>query len=292
MPKVIVGVPVYNGADQLGECLECLVSQTLKDIEIRIYDNASQDNTGDIAREFVSRDPRVKYIRHSENIRAMPNFLTILRDCESEFVMWRAHDDLCSHDYIEKLYNALATNPAANVAVPTTETISRSERQRINVPKYFAGKSTMASIVQLMFNSHAGWFYGLWRRDPLLADFEECWAAFPHPWALDHLILFPTLLKTAVSVVPDAVFIQRLVTKTYTPGKGIKPSVAEMVALRKKFSDQCRRYIDQSSYSWLQRATIHAVLPFYVDKRVYKLRKVIKRTILRRAGGAAYSGEF
>ncbi|WP_448950638.1 glycosyltransferase family 2 protein [Labrys neptuniae] len=287
-----MGVPVYNGGDQLRECLECLVAQTLADIEIRVYDNASQDNTGEIAQEFAARDPRVKYVRHPENIKAMPNFLSVLRDCEEEFVMWRAHDDLCSPDYIEKLYQALVANPAANVAVPTTRTISRNEKVRISTPKSFAGKSTVTAVLQLMFNSHPGWFYGLWRRDALLADFQDCWAAYPYPWALDHLILFPSLLKQAVAIVPEAVFIQRLVTKTYTPKKGTKPPVAEMVTQRKLFAAQCKRYIEASAYSGLQRASIRAALPLYVDRRVYKLRKIIKRTILRQAGGAAYGGEF
>lgn len=292
MPKVIVGVPVYNGGDQLRECLECLVTQTFADIEIRIYDNASQDNTGEIAQEFARKDARVKYIRHPENIRAMPNFLRVLQDCEAEFVMWRAHDDLCSQDYIEKLYNALVATPNANVAVPTTRTVSRSEKERVSVPRPFDHKSAVGAIVQLMFNSHAGWFYGLWRRDPLLTDFEECWAAFPHPWALDHLILFPSLLKRAVAIVPGAIFIQRLVTKSYTPKQGTKPVVEEMVSLRRLFAAQCRRYINRTPYSLIQKVVLRAALPFYVDRRVYKLRKVIKRKILRQKGGAAYSGEF
>lgn len=292
MPKVIVGVPVYNGGDQLRECLECLVTQTLVDIEIRVYDNASQDNTREIAQEFAEKDVRVKYIRHPQNIRAMPNFLSVLQDCETEFVMWRAHDDLCSPDYIEKLYNALVASPGANVAVPTTHTISRNEKTRISVPRTFAHKSAVPAIVQLMFNSHAGWFYGLWRRDPLLADFQECWAAFPHPWALDHLILFPSLLKMAVAIVPEAVFVQRLVAKTYSPKKGVKPAVAEMMSLRRLFAAQCQRYISRSPYSRIQKGMLRAVLPLYVDRRVYKLRKVIKRKILRQSGGAAYGSEF
>ncbi|WP_413989769.1 glycosyltransferase family 2 protein [Labrys okinawensis] len=292
MPKVIVGVPVYNGGDQLAECLECLISQTLKDIEIRIYDNASWDHTGEIAQEYVRKDPRVKYVRHPENIRAMPNFLSVLRDCETEFVMWRAHDDLSSPDYIEGLYNALIADPTANVAVASTRSTSRNKEVRLSRPRPFKGKGTVSAVIQLMFNSHAGWFYGLWRRDALLADFQDCWAAFPHPWALDHLILFPSLLKRAVAVVPEVTFIQRLVTKSYSPAKGTKPPVEHMIALRHLFAAQCRHYIDRSSYSALQKILIRAALPIYVDRRVYKLRKIIKRKLFRDRSLPAYGNEF
>lgn len=264
----------------------------MTDIEIRIYDNASQDDTGNIAKEYVNRDSRVKYIRHPENIRAMPNFLSVLRDCETEFVMWRAHDDLCSPNYIEELYKALVANPDANVAVATTRTISRSRDVSISVPKPFSRKPAIAAVIQLLFNSHPGWFYGLWRRDPLLVDFQDCWAAFPHPWALDHLILFPSLLKRAVAVVPEVSFIQRLVTKTYTPQKGTKPPVDEMIMLRRNFAAQCRHYISRSAFSSVQKAILGAVLPIYVDRRVYKLSKIVKRTVFRDKSAPAYGSDF
>lgn len=292
MPKVVVGVPVYNGGEQLRECLECLISQTLRDIEIRIYDNASEDNTGDIAREFAERDSRVKYIRHSYNIRAMPNFLTVLRDCETEFVMWRAHDDLCSPNYIEVLYNALALNPGINVAVPTICTISRDGKRRVRIPKSFARKSTIGSVLQLMFNSYPAWFYGLWRRDALLADFQECWGAYPYPWALDHLILFPSLLKRSVIVVKEAIFIQRLIAKKYTPKKGAKPPAMEMQRHRMLFSAQCRRYIERLPFTFVEKAVIRIALPFYVDRRVYRFRSVIAGMLLRRPSSSGYSKEF
>ncbi|MFT4132258.1 glycosyltransferase family 2 protein [Labrys sp. (in: a-proteobacteria)] len=290
--KVIVGVPVYNGAEQLRDCLECLISQTFRDIEIRIYDNASQDSTPEIAQEFAARDSRVKYIRHPTNIRAMPNFLSVLRDCEAEFVMWRAHDDLCAPDYIERLYVSLVAEPSANVAVPTTRTQTLSKTVRISRPKPFVGQSNLISIIQLMFNSHAGWFYGLWRRDRLLADFEECWRAFAHPWALDHLILFPSLLEKAVVVVPEALFVQRLVVKGYSPQKGASPPLALMTGLRKKFSAQCRLYIERSQYSKVEKLILQSILPIYVDRRVYKIRKVIKRKLLMDLGGASYNTDF
>jgi glycosyltransferase involved in cell wall biosynthesis len=291
MATVTVGVPVYNGADQLRECLECLLEQTFRDIEIRIYDNASADATPDIARQFEVRDSRVRHIRHAQNIRAMPNFHRIILDCETPHMMWRAHDDLCSPDYIERLNNALIANPAASLAAATTNTVS-SSRSRFSRPKPLAHRSEVGDIIQLMFNSHAGWFYGLWKRNALLKEFETAWTAFPHAWALDHLILFPFLLDRAVAFDPQAVFIQRLVTKSYTPKKGTKPPVADMVAMRRSFAAQCQSDIDERSFSAIQRLALKTALPFYVDKRVYKFRKVLKRTIFRDKTPAGLGGEF
>lgn len=292
MTAVTVGVPVYNGADQLRECLECLLSQTLKDISIRIYDNASVDATPDIAREFESRDSRVRLVRHPENIKAMPNFHRIILDCETPHMMWRAHDDLCSPDYIERLHGALLANPAASLAAPSTKTLWSDGKSIVSVPRQPKGDSVVADILGLLFNSHPGWFYGLWKRDALLPVFETSWAAFPAAWAFDHLVLFPFLLDRTVAAVPDAVFIQRLVTKTYTPKKGVKPPVDDLVDLRRKFSAQCQRFIDERPFTLWQRTALKSVLPFYVDKRVYKLRKIIKRRIFGDRVPAEAGNEF
>ena len=60
---------------------------------------------------------------------------------------------------------------------------------------------------------------------------------------------------------PQAVFIQRLVTKSYTPKKGTKPPVAEMVAMRRSFAAQCQSDIDERPFSAIQRLALKAALP-------------------------------
>jgi hypothetical protein len=66
-PRVSIGVPVYNGARYLAATLTSLVGQTYEDIEIVISDNGSTDETGQICRDLVARDRRVRYVRHDTN---------------------------------------------------------------------------------------------------------------------------------------------------------------------------------------------------------------------------------
>ncbi|MFT4164468.1 MAG: glycosyltransferase family 2 protein [Microlunatus sp.] len=292
MTTVTIGVPVYNGADQLRECLDCLLTQTFRDVLIRVYDNASTDGTPEIAREFERRESRVSLIRNSHNIRAMPNFRRVIAECETTYVMWRAHDDLCSSNYVERLHAALSMSPNAKLAVPTTQTLALSGRARLSRPKPLKQHSAILDVKQLLFNSHPGWFYGLWDRDALRREFETSWAAYPHPWAFDHLVLFPFLLDREVAFAPDATFIQRLVEKSYSPKSGTKPPVGQMVALRRAFAAQCQRYIEARPFSSIERLALSAMLPFYVDKRVYKMRKIIKRTLFRDKTPAGYGSEF
>ena len=69
MPLVSVIIPVYNTEKYLPECLNSVLSQTLRDIEVICIDDASPDNCGKILDEYAQRDSRVKVIHLPENHR-------------------------------------------------------------------------------------------------------------------------------------------------------------------------------------------------------------------------------
>ena len=66
MAKVSVIIPVYNVEKHLKKCLDSVVNQTLKDIEIICVDDGSPDNCGAILDEYAQKDNRIKVI-HQEN---------------------------------------------------------------------------------------------------------------------------------------------------------------------------------------------------------------------------------
>ncbi len=47
-PKVSVSVPMYDGADHIGECIESVLRQTFADFELVLVDDASSDDTVEI----------------------------------------------------------------------------------------------------------------------------------------------------------------------------------------------------------------------------------------------------
>ena len=55
MPRVSIGMPVYNGERYVGEAVEGLLAQTFTDFELVIVDNASSDRTSEICRAFAAR---------------------------------------------------------------------------------------------------------------------------------------------------------------------------------------------------------------------------------------------
>ncbi len=68
MEKLSVVVPVYNVYPYLRECLNSIINQTYKNLEIIIVNDASPYKEDDeICREYASKDERIKYIVHEEN---------------------------------------------------------------------------------------------------------------------------------------------------------------------------------------------------------------------------------
>ncbi len=99
-PIVSVGIAVYNGEDELPGLLESLVTQSYRNLEIIICDNASTDHTREVCDRFSSHDGRIRYIRNDVNIGAVGNFNKVVSEASGQYFMWAAADDVFHHDYI------------------------------------------------------------------------------------------------------------------------------------------------------------------------------------------------
>ena len=59
--SVSIGIPVYNGERFLAQTLDSILGQTCRNFEIIISDNASDDNTEAICRNYTDIDSRIRY---------------------------------------------------------------------------------------------------------------------------------------------------------------------------------------------------------------------------------------
>lgn len=110
IPRLSVGLPVYNGQRYLAEALDALLDQSFTDFELIISDNASTDATEEICRRYAAEDPRIRYIRQPRNIGLNPNHNFVLREARGEYFKWAAHDDLYGRDLFARCVAALDEN--------------------------------------------------------------------------------------------------------------------------------------------------------------------------------------
>ena len=103
-PKVSIIVPVYNVEEYLKECLDSLINQTLKDIEIICVNDGSTDGSLDVLKKYASKDTRVKII--DKDNAGYGHAMNIGTDMASgEFIGIVESDDYVDLKMYESLYN-------------------------------------------------------------------------------------------------------------------------------------------------------------------------------------------
>ena len=105
MPKVSVVLPIYNVEKYLPKCIDSIINQTLKDIEIICVNDCSADGSENIIKEYIEKDNRIKLINHKENQGLGYARNSGFNDSNSDYVAFIDSDDFVSNDYIEYLYN-------------------------------------------------------------------------------------------------------------------------------------------------------------------------------------------
>ncbi len=110
-PKVSIIIPVYNGEAYLCQCLDSVINQTLREIEIIIIDDGSTDSAGSICDKYAEKDERIKVI-HKENEGSGIARNLAIKLAQGEYIGFVDSDDWIDLNYYEKLYNAANSNNA------------------------------------------------------------------------------------------------------------------------------------------------------------------------------------
>lgn len=110
MKKVSIIVPVYNVEKYIRKCLESLVNQTLKDIEVIVVNDGSPDNSQSIIDEYVKKYPHIikSYAKENGGQGSARNYG--YQKATGEYIGFVDSDDYVSLDMYEKLYNKAILN--------------------------------------------------------------------------------------------------------------------------------------------------------------------------------------
>lgn len=101
-PLVTIGIPVYNMESTVQRSLFSILSQTYKNLEIIISENASTDNTREIVDNIANSDSRIRVYHQASTISASLNFEFVLFKASGDYFKWHAADDLLDSDCINK----------------------------------------------------------------------------------------------------------------------------------------------------------------------------------------------
>ncbi len=105
MSKISIIIPVYNVEKYLNRCLDSIINQTFKDLEIICIDDGSTDTSSKILEEYASKDTRIKVI-HQKNsgLSAVRNKGIAL--ASGEYISFIDSDDWIDLNFYERLYSS------------------------------------------------------------------------------------------------------------------------------------------------------------------------------------------
>ena len=102
-PKVSVIIPCYNTEKYLANCLDSVINQTYKNLEIIVVDDCSPDNSSTILEKYKQLDERIIILRHEKNEGLFQVRLTGIKHATGDYVCFVDSDDEISIDWIRLL---------------------------------------------------------------------------------------------------------------------------------------------------------------------------------------------
>ena len=133
-PLISVIVPVYNIERYVGICIESIINQTYKNLEIVIVDDGSRDRCPEICDLYESKDTRIRVI-HKPNGGLVSARKAGLQQANGDYISYVDGDDWIGPGFIEGLYTAAKNNNADMVcAGQTRDLFSKSEHFTNPIP--------------------------------------------------------------------------------------------------------------------------------------------------------------
>jgi len=164
-PLVTVGIPLYRSRRFVPVIAENIRAIDYPNIEIIVSDRHGLDDAIDEIERLFPGDPRLRYLRASDERDWVENYNVLLDAARGEYFLWMAHDDSYSGNYISDLVAALEVDPDAVLAFGRVD--------RISVDGFLPVKS---QFVPPRLPADRGWPF--WMPFHLLMLWEEPWVPF------------------------------------------------------------------------------------------------------------------
>lgn len=175
MPKVTVIVPVYNVEKYLRDCLNSLINQSLKDIEILCIDDGSTDNSGNICEEYAKNDARVKVI-HKPNSGYGHSINLGIQNSNGKYLAILESDDFADRKMYENLWDLAEKYEADLVKCAWYEyfTDTKTSVNTGSLPVKYANKViTYRDFHDILKNKTTIWA-GIYKKDFLISNNLKC----------------------------------------------------------------------------------------------------------------------
>ncbi len=161
--KISVIVPVYNVEKYLHKCVDSIINQTYKNLEIILVDDGSPDNCPKICDDYVKQDERVKVV-HKENAGVSAARNTGIRAATGDYVCFFDGDDFIEKNMVEKMLDAIEKKGCdicvCGYSVDFYDNLDKEETVKIVIP--WNQPSEQKSLIE--YEKHLGICGYVWNK--------------------------------------------------------------------------------------------------------------------------------
>ena len=260
--KISVIVPVYNVAQYLPKCLDTIINQTFKDIEIICVDDGSTDNSGEILSQYAKKDHRIIIIeKQNGGLSSARN--AGLNVAKGEFIVFIDSDDWVDERFCEKLYDSITKNNADISICAVHQYDSKTGENDDSNPYYTLGffdesfdnrvfshkdtKDFICDVCVMAWNK-------IYRRSFL----DGLHARFPEGLIFeDGPFFFTIFFKTdRITIVRDYLYYYRINRKNSIIGKGDKKFFDIFTIITLMYDKlKMQEYFDEVKYEFFRKKT-------------------------------------
>lgn len=257
-PLISVIVPVYGVEEYLDKCVESIVNQTYKNLEILLVDDGSPDNCPQMCDEWAKKDSRIKVV-HKENGGLSSARNAGLDNCTGEYVGFIDSDDWIDLKFFETLYNNLVEDDADISVVgvwKVYETHMKSQTEKFT-RRSFTGEETLKNFLYMRNNLAGGVTDKIFKielfdgvRFPLGLTAEDRYV---------HAVIYSKINKLAFDPVPMYYYLTRensICTSDLNPHTFDRIEIVKMTC---EYLDSIN-YKDQKAVEYFKMKGYHDVL--------------------------------
>lgn len=253
-PKVSVLMPAYNAEKYIAEAIESILSQTFKDFEFIIIDDASTDETWDIIQKYSKLDNRIKSYQNESNFKLSKTLNRGIDLADGKYIARMDADDISMPGRLKTQFDYMEQHPDVGIIGGTMEIM--------NVDRKITGKRcyglTDGQIRKKIYRYSPFCHPAIMIRKSILelaGRYDEIW----NP-AEDYELYFRIGKYSKFANLKDVLLRYRIMPKSMTTGSTNK-MYWKTVEIRRKYSDQepyRMRWVDKV-YHLLQIVTIYII---------------------------------
>lgn len=214
--KVSIIVPVYNSESTLSRCVDSIINQTYKDIEILLVDDGSKDSSFKICQEFSKKDTRViAYSKPNGGSASARNYGLEL--ATGEFIQFVDSDDYIASDMTEKMLVRLQKE-STDIVICGVNVISLKREKKISFGDYYCKDKT--EFLDVLINHYKDAIVNsccnkLYKKNKIFEKMPENRAI-----GEDYLFNLNYIANaTSISLVDEALYFYDCTNESVTRGK-------------------------------------------------------------------------